>query len=157
MKKTGIIIGLLSLTLFAACTNKTANTISLTQYDIEIPFTDPVFVQIIEGEITPVEITHAEGGEGGYNGYTTTDPEIIQRYIEAFREYKLKEIYTDENDFNYICDGINDYIFTLDDGTQVLISLDLSKYTIQGDKQYEFEFNEKLSELNKLIQEENPE
>lgn len=157
MKKAGIIIGLMILTLFTACTNKTANTISLTQYDIEIPFTNPVFVQIIEGEITPVEITHAEGGEGGYNGYTSTDPEIINRYIEAFREYKLKNIFTDEDDFVYICDGINDYIFTLDDGTQVLISLDLSKYTIQGDKQYEFEFNEKLSELNKVIQEENPE
>jgi len=81
------------------------------------------------------------------------NPEIIQNYIEAFRNLKIKEIYTDEEEFTYTADGINDYIFTLEDGSEVLISLDLSKYTIKDGKQYVYEYSEELQELNKKIAE----
>ena len=122
-------------------------------YDIEIAFDDPVFIQIIEGEIVPVKVCHGLGGEGGYTQDWSDDPNMIDEYIYVFRNLKLEEVITDEKDFNRVFDGINDYIFEMDDGTQVLISMDLNAYVIKDDKQYVFGYSQELHDLNELISE----
>ena len=126
-------------------------------YDIESVFDDPVIIQIMEGEIMPVEVRHGLGGEGGYSQDKSKDPEVIRAYIDAFRNLKIKEVKTDKNDFNYVMDAINDYIFILDEDSEVIISLDLNKYVIKDDKQYVFEHSKELSDLNELIAEVDPE
>ena len=120
-------------------------------YDIEIAFDDPVFIRIMEGEVTPVEVCHGLGGEGGYTQDKSNDPEVISAYIEAFRNLRIEEVITDKEDFNYVADGINDYIFTFEDGSDVLISMDLSSYVIRDDKQYVFEYSRELHDLNEQI------
>ena len=122
-------------------------------YDIEIAFDDPVFMQIMEGEIVPVKVCHGLGGEGGYTQDWSEDPNMIDEYIYVFRNLKLEEVITDEKDFNRVFDGINDYIFELEDGTQVLISMDLNAYVIKDDKQYVFGYSQELHDLNELISE----
>ena len=122
-------------------------------YDIEIAFDDPVFIQIMEGEIAPVKVCHGLGGEGGYTQDWSDDPNMIDEYIYVFRNLKLEEVITDEKDFNRVFDGINDYIFEMDDGTQVLISMDLNAYVIKDDKQYVFGYSQELHDLNELISE----
>lgn len=119
--------------------------------DIETVFDDPVFIKIMEGEIVPVKVCHGLGGECGYTQDWSEDPEMIQAYIDALRNIKIKEVITDEEEFNYVADGINDYIFLLDDDTSILISMDLSAYVIKDDKQYVFEYSKELHDLNELI------
>lgn len=120
------------------------------QYDIETAFDSKDFIKIIEGDITPVEIRHGFGGECGYSQDMSQDPKIISAYIEAFRNFKLKEIIKDEDDFKYVADGINDYIFFFDDGSSVMISLDLNAYVIKDGKQYIYEYSQELQDLNKM-------
>ncbi len=122
-------------------------------YDIEIAFDDPAFIQIMEGEMIPVEVRHGLGGEGGYSQDKSQDPEVIRNYIEALRNLRIKEVVTDEEEFNYVWDGINDYIFFLEDGSEILISMDLNLYVIRDDKQYVFEYSKELHDLNELIAE----
>ena len=122
-------------------------------YDIEIAFDDPVFMQIMEGEIVPVKVCHGLGGEGGYTQDWSDDPNMIDEYIYVFRNLKLEEVITDEKDFNRVFDGINDYIFELDDGTDVLISMDLNAYVTKDDTQYVFGYSQELHDLNELISE----
>ena len=160
MKKTSIIlVGLILAIVFSSCTKKESEAAAVktdgkvdvqNEYDIEKVFPDPLFIQIMEGKITPVEIRHGFGGEGGYFQYPSKDPEIIQKYIEALREFKIKELIADKNDFVYVSDAVNDYIFYLDDGRQFLISIDFNTYVIDREKgiQYILEYNEKLHKLN---------
>ena len=122
-------------------------------YDIEIAFDDPVFIQIMEGEIVPVKVCHGLGGEGGYTQDWSDDPNMVDEYIYVLRNLKLEEVITDKEEFHYVADGINDYIFEMDDGTQVLISMDLNAYVIKDDKQYVFGYSQELHDLNELISE----
>ena len=160
MKKTSIIlVGLILAIVFSSCTKKESEAAAVktdgkadvqNEYDIEKVFPDPLFIQIMEGKITPVEIRHGFGGEEGYFQYPSKDPEIIQKYIEALREFRIKELIADKNDFVYVSDAVNDYIFYLDDGRQFLISIDFNTYVIDREKeiQYILEYNEKLHKLN---------
>ena len=145
-KKIFMIIVLMVLFVSTGCMSK-------HQYDIETAFDSEGFIQIIEGDITPVEIRHGLGGECGYSQDISQDPKIISAYIEAFRSFKLKEIIKDEDDFKYVADGINDYIFFFDDGSSVMISLDLNAYVIKDGKQYIYEYSQELHDLNKMIAE----
>lgn len=177
MKKSAVIITLAAVLMMTACTTQkglpnpkddTGGTVvdssmqvedsaqvdgsaSGATCDIETVFDDPVFVQIMEGEIVPVEVRHGLGGEGGYSQDVSQDPEVIKAYIEAFRNMKIKEILTDKDDFNYVSDGINDYIFYLEDGSEVMVSMDLSMYVIKDGKQYVFEYSQELHDLNEQI------
>ena len=145
-KKIFMIIVLMVLFVSTGCMSK-------HQYDIETAFDSEGFIQIIEGDITPVEIRHGLGGECGYLQDISQDPKIISAYIAAFRSFKLKEIIKDEDDFKYVADGINDYIFFFDDGSSVMISLDLNAYVIKDGKQYIYEYSQELQDLNKMIAE----
>ena len=48
---------------------------------------------------------------------------MINKYIEALREFKIEKIVEDQNDFKYVADAVNDYIFYLEDGREFLISI----------------------------------
>ena len=121
-------------------------------YDIEYVFDDPLFVQIIDGDILPVEVRHGLGGEGGYNQDVSTDPKIIQGYIDALRKLNIGEVIENEDDMVRVMDAINDYIFILEDGKEVLISLDADAYVEKDGKQYVFDNNHDLKVLNKKMQ-----
>ena len=141
--------------LLAACVmpGNTGKTSNLSKYDIEQVFGDPEFRQVIEGDTTPKEVRYGLGGEQGYQQYSSKDPEMIQNYIDALRKCKIKEIITDRNDFIYVADAINDYTFVLDDGKEILISIDSNVYVtdVDNEMQYVLEYNEKLNEMNKKI------
>ena len=131
------------------------------EYDIEEIFTDPLFRQIMEGEVMPVEVVHGFGGEGGYDQYSTTDPKVILEYIEAFKELHITDIITDEAQMVFVADAIDDYIFRLEDGREVLISMELNSYVLIHDenpnaerfntKEYVLEFSQRLYDLNEQI------
>ena len=146
IKKIILMMGLIVVLMSTGCMDK-------HQYDIETAFDSKDFIKIIEGDITPVEIRHGLGGEEGYSQDVTKDSKIISDYIDAFRNYKLKEIIKDEDDFHHVVDGINDYVFFFDDGSSVMISLELNSYVIKDGKQYVFEYSQELQDLNKMIAE----
>ena len=161
MKKYSVFMVILILAIIGSgCTNRENEaklekiedvSVFETGYDIEKVFPDPIFAQIVEGKIIPKEIRHGIGGEGGYIQYPSKDPEVINKYIEALKEFKIKEVIEDENEFKYTADAVNDYIFYLEDGRELLVSIDLNAYVIDMEKgiQYVLEFNKKLSDLNK--------
>ena len=161
MKRCSIFMVILILGMIGSgCTNRESEankakiedvSVVEVQYDIEKVFPDPLFADIVEGKIIPTEIRHGVGGEGGYIQYPSKDPEVINKYIEALREFKIEKIVEDQNDFKYVADAVNDYIFYLEDGREFLISIDLDAYVIDREKgvQYVFEFNKKLSDLNR--------
>ncbi len=122
------------------------------KFDIEKVFHDIAFSSIIEGENVPVEIKYGMGGEGGYRQYSTKDTKIINEYIEAFKEIKIKEAITNQDDMIVVHDGIEDYIFILEDGTEIVVGTDCSTYVRDSDIEYVLENNERLFELNKLLQ-----
>ncbi|MBE5872477.1 MAG: hypothetical protein E7294_14715 [Lachnospiraceae bacterium] len=134
------------------------NRLSYGKYPITYVFDDPRFVSIIEGETFPVEVWYGSGGEGGYEQRLCKDPQMISRYIDALRGLELERVITDKDKFVHVADAVNDYIFYLEDGTQVLISLDLNAYASKNGKQYEFKYSADLNALNKelaeMIQEE---
>ena len=161
MKKYSVFMVILILAIIGSgCTNRENEaksekiedvSVFETGYDIEKVFPDPIFAQIVEGKIIPKEIRHGVGGEGGYIQYPSKDSEVINKYIEALKEFKIKEVIEDENEFKYTADAVNDYIFYLEDGRELLVSIDLNAYVIDMEKgiQYVLEFNKKLSDLNK--------
>ena len=161
MKKYSVFMVILILAIIGSgCTNRENEaksekiedvSVFETGYDIEKVFPDPIFAQIVEGKIIPKEIRHGVGGEGGYIQYPSKDPEVINKYIEALKEFKIKEVIEDENEFKYTADAVNDYIFYLEDGRELLVSIDLNAYVLDMEKgiQYVLEFNKKLSDLNK--------
>lgn len=61
-----------------------------TKYDIERVFTDDTFKNIIEGKTKPVEIIVGFGGENGYEVFSTRDPAVIDKYINAFRDVRIE-------------------------------------------------------------------
>ena len=94
------------------------------EYDIETAFPDALFVRIIEGDVTPAEVTYGEGGEQGYLTYSSQDPAMIADFIAGFRAIQISEEITDPEAAAYTADGINDFTFSLDDGNTVTVSLD---------------------------------
>lgn len=160
MKKYSIFLVVLILVICSGCTNREIETEEVktgeksdvqTGYDIEKVFPDPLFSEIMEGKIIPVEFRHGFGGEAGYFQYPSKDSEVIKKYIEALKEFRIEKIIEDKDKFVNVCDAVNDYIFILDDGREILISIDLNAYVIDMDKgiQYVLEYNETLNKLNR--------
>lgn len=119
---------------------------------MEKVFPNHAFSDILNGERIPVEIKYGTGGEGGYQQYSIKDPERIHEYIDALKEIKIKEVITNQDDMITVVDGIEDYIFILEDGTEIVLGTDCSTYVRDGDIEYVLDNNEKLLELNNLIQ-----
>ena len=158
MKNKIIVIAILTIGfLLTGCAqnngviNHASEQTDYGKYPITYVFDNSQFVSIIEGEALPVEIRHGLGGEGGYEQWSSRDSEMISRYIDVLRGLEIKREITDENEFVYVADGINDYIFYLEDGTEILISMDLNAYVKKGDKQYEFKYSDDLNALNKKL------
>lgn len=160
MKKYSIFLVVLVLVICSGCTNREIETKEVKtveksdvqkKYDIEKVFPDPLFSEIVEEKIIPVEFRHGFGGEAGYFQYPSKDSEVIKKYIEALKEFRIEKIIEDKDQFVDVFDAVNDYIFILDDGREILISIDLNAYVIDREKgvQYVFEFNKKLSDLNR--------
>lgn len=59
---------------------------------------------------------------------------------------------TNQDDMIVVFDGIEDYTFILEDGTEIVIGTDCSTYVRDSDIEYVLENNERLFELNKLLQ-----
>lgn len=114
-------------------------------------FHDQKFSDVIHGNNVPVEIIFGVGGECGYVQYSTRDPEMINEYIEAFKEIRIEEEITNPKDMIVVYDGIEDYSFVFDDGTEIVVGTYLSTYVNDSDIEYVLENNEKLRELNARI------
>ena len=101
-----------------------SSTVQPPGYAVQAIYDDEAFNRIIEGKETPVAVFYGQGGEGGYVTSDSDDPEVINEFIEAFRELKIKEVITDPDKMNYVMDGGEDIVFGLEDGSQVNIVLD---------------------------------
>ena len=146
-----ILILLITVSAFlVACTHQESVS-SYGNYPITYVFDYPQFVSIIEGKTLPVEVRYGFGGEGGYEQWSSSDSEMINRYIDVFRNMEIKREITDKEEFVNTVDAINDYTFCLKDGTEIQISIDLNKYAWKDDKQYEFVYSDDLNSLNKEI------
>lgn len=116
-------------------------------YPIEQVVNEEIFTKIIEGDIVPVAVKLGIGGVNGYTQKISDDAETINQCIEAMKEIKIKEVITNPDDMIVIFDGIEDYIFVLDDGTEFVLGTDLSTYVKKDNIQYVLEGNEKLMSL----------
>ena len=139
--------------LLAGCNDKKDESITKHKYEIEEAVSDETFSSVMEGELTPVEIKFGIGGEGGYEQFSTTDAEMINEYIEAFRAVRIKKVITDKEDMFLVNDGIEDYSFIMDDGTKTGFGTDLSTYVMdrENNKQYVLENTDELDKLNDKI------
>ena len=126
-----------------------------TKYDIERVFTDDTFINIIEGEITPVEIVVGFGGENGYELFPTKDPAMIAEYINAFRDVKIEKEIDDKEKMIFIADGIIDFTFIMDDESRITIGTDLVQYVTDIDRGIQFHLNntDPIIDLNNRIRE----
>ena len=150
----GVLGGLLLICCLIGCRNNCFATVSeenTTKYDIEQVVGDAVFSDIIEGKIVPVAFKYGIGGAGGYKQYATEDSEMIGAYIEALKEIRIKEEITDKEDWIVVFDGIEDYIFVMEDGTEIVIGTYLSTYVCDSDVEYVLGHNEGLLELNRML------
>ena len=151
MKRLTFIL-LITVSAFMIAFTNQGCVLSYGNYPITYVFDDPQFVSIIEGKTLPVEIRYGLGGEGGYEQWSSSDSEMINRYIDVFRNMEIKREITDNEEFVNIADAINDYSFCLKDGTEIQISFELNKYVTKDDKQYEFVYSDELNSLNKEIE-----
>lgn len=154
------IVGILASLLFVCCLGGCQNNsigavpeVNITKYDIEQVVHDKVFSDIIEGKNVPVAFKYGIGGAGGYKQYSTEDSEMIDAYIEALKKIKVKEEITDKEDWIVVFDGIEDYIFVMEDGTEIVIGTYLSTYVCDSDVEYVLEHNEGLLVLNRILSE----
>ena len=150
----GVLGGLLLICCLIGCRNNCFATVSeenTTKYDIEQVVGDTVFSDIIEGKIVPVAFKYGIGGAGGYKQYATEDFEMIDAYIDALKQIKIKEVITNQQDMRIVIVGIEDYIFVMEDGTEIVIGTYLSTYVRNSDVEYVLGHNEGLLELNRML------
>ena len=152
-----LIIGIFilsSITLLSGCSSKTkGDDDKKTKYDVERVFVDDTFIDIIEGKIKPVEIIVGFGGENGYESFSTKDPDMIDEYINAFREVKISEEIKDKDKMIFVADGIVDFTFKVDDETGITIGTDLVKYVTDDERKMQFHLGntDAINSLNKRI------
>ena len=145
-----------SITLLSGCSSKTkGDDDKKTKYDVERVFVDDTFIDIIEGKIKPVEIIVGFGGENGYESFSTKDPDMIDEYINAFREVKISEEIKDKDKMIFVADGIVDFTFKVDDETGITIGTDLVKYVTDDEREMQFHLGntDAINSLNKRIRE----
>ncbi len=122
-------------------------------YDIERIYQDDLFKKIIEGDETPVLVGYGLGGEGGYVTAVSDEAEVINGFIEAFREVTIKS--TDHNPESnmYVADGGEDIIFGMEDGRQFNIAMDGRIWIHTDDVVFELDNIGRLSEMCVMMQE----
>lgn len=150
----GVLGGLLLICCLVGCQNNCFATVSeenTTKYDIEQVVGDTVFSDIIEGKIVPIAFKYGIGGADGYKQYSTEDSEMIDAYIEALKQIKIKEVITDKQDMVIVIDGIEDYIFVMEDGSEIVLGTYLSTYVCDSDVEYVLEHNGGLLVLNRKL------
>lgn len=150
----GVLVSLLLVCFPGGCQNNSIGTVpeeDTTKYDMEQVVRDKVFSGIMEGKIVPVEMKYGIGGESGYEQYSTEDPEMIDAYIEAFKEIKIKEVITNQQDMIIVFDGTEDYTFVTEDGSTIVIGTYCSTYVCDSDAEYVLEHNEGLLVLNGIL------
>ena len=124
------------------------------KYDIEKAFPeDESLKEILEGKTMPVSVTYGLGGEGGYEQFTSKDPELISELITTFREMKIQEEVTDRDKMIFFDDAIEDYILVLDNGVQVMVTLDAGYVAYGENVQYLFESSKGLTKFKNEIRE----
>ena len=122
-------------------------------YDIDsIIYSDPLFIQIIEGHEIPEKVIYGMGGEGGYEEYTSSDTGVINGFIEALRSISIKSIITDPEQISYTADGIKDFTFVLEDGRKVIFNLDTFSRIHINEVVYELNNTMELVEMCQQIQ-----
>ena len=126
-----------------------------SNYDIERVFKDDTFKNIIEGKTKPVEIIVGFGGENGYESFSTKDPDVIDEYINAFRNVTIEEEINDKDKMISVWDGIVDFTFKMDDGTGITVGTDLVQYVTDYDKGIQFKLGniDAIINLNRRIRE----
>ena len=152
----GVLASLLFVCCLGGCQSNRMGTVpeeNSTKYDIEQVVDDTVFSDILVGKKAPVAFKYGIGGAGGYKQYSTEDSEMIDAYIEALKKIKVKEEITDKEDWIVVFDGIEDYIFVMEDGTEIVIGTYLSTYVCDSDVEYVLEHNEGLLVLNRILSE----
>ncbi len=122
-------------------------------YDIERIYPDDLFKKIIEGDETPVLVGYGLGGESGYVTAESDEAEVINGFIEAFREVTIKS--TDHNPESdmYVADGGEDIIFGMEDGRQFHIAMDGRIWIHTDDVVFELDNTGRLSEMCVMMQE----
>ncbi|MBR6256415.1 MAG: hypothetical protein IKR23_03470 [Lachnospiraceae bacterium] len=183
MKKTLIMIGMITLLMMSACaknegTDDTAypddrGTLQDSQqqedykdddyddgcedgntvYDIERVYTDGSFSRIIEGEEVPVIVMYGLGGESGYVSAVSQDPDTINEFIEAFRDLRIQSVFSEDEDPGYVADGGEDIVFGMEDGSQVAVALDGRTRIHTDGMVFHLENTGKLSEVCVNMQE----
>ncbi len=122
------------------------------KYPIQDIIDDDAFDDIIEGRVIPVILLYGQGGEAGYVTSDTDDAEVINDFVEGFREVTIKEVITDPDKMGYVMDGGEDIVFGLPDGSQVNIVLDGQR--IHTDNAiYELDNKDKLTEACHMMSE----
>ena len=122
------------------------------KYPIQTIYDDAAFDDIIEGRVTPVIVLYGQGGEAGYVTSDSDDAEVINDFIEGFREVTIKEVITDPDKMDYVMDGGQDIVFGLPDGSQVNIVLDGQRIHMD-DAIYELDNKDKLIEACHMMSE----
>ena len=121
-------------------------------YDIERIYTDDLMREIVEGDEMPIFVGYGLGGESGYVSAMSDDPEIIDGFIEAFREVKIGSTKHDSTDM-YVADGGEDIVFVMEDGRQFNIAMDGRIWIHTDDVVFELGNTAKLSEMCVMMQE----
>lgn len=128
----------------------TENNGSDAPYEIEQVYKDKLFHQILTGEKSPIIVAYGLGGEGGYVTAQSQDKEVIDAFIEAFRELTVSRA---DDDAPYTADGGEDIAFGMEDGTQFEITLD-ARTLIHTDKAvYRIGNTGKLDDICIIMQE----
>ncbi len=140
MKSKMMIICVICFSLFCGCAaNRGSNVESLNveyNFPIEQVMENELFTKIIEGEVFPVQVKYGVGGEAGYVQWSSSDAEVVNAYIQAMRKVQIEQIITNPEEMYVVFDGVEDYIFVLEDGTEVVLGTDLTSYVNNGDVQY---------------------
>lgn len=157
MKRSKYIYGVITffLVLLAACGQAGVDVTQVADHKIDSKYhypiqevvDDEIFTRMIEGELVPIEVKRGIGGEGGYLQETSNNTEVISQCIEALKKIKIQKVITDPEEMICIIDGVVDYIFVMEDGTELVLGTDLSTYVRKNGVEYVLEETEALRSL----------
>ena len=122
-------------------------------YDMERIYNNDLFTKILQGEITPMTVLYGLGGEGGYVTAISQEQEIINGFIEAFRDVKICNTSHGSEGEVYVFDGGEDIVFGMEDGSQFNITMDGRRWIHVADVVFELDNTAKLSEMCVMMQE----
>ncbi len=122
-------------------------------YDIERIYPNDLFMKIIEGDEMPIFVGYGLGGESGYVSAVSDDAEVINGFIEAFREVTIKSTDHNPESHMYVADGGEDIVFEMEDGRQFNIAMDGRIWIHTDDVVFELGNTAMLSDMCVMMQE----